>query len=209
MSWKKRFKSWTWLLEWMAESLHPGKWPNGFSTSWESSICERKVTQPWESNPGPTPIRGELATLIMSVGLKKRFSNLENKNLNGLWKWFPGKKWNFKHNQRMQFSKTGSKQCLIFPFERYNYRSKHVIMKKKISNKQINAMVSKMNCHWNCNYTFSLHIVHFHYTLYLFIAHCTFSLHIAHFHYTLYPFLAHFVLLLFLLRHADRGAATF
>ena len=32
------------------------------------SIWERKVTQPWESNPGPTPIRGELATLIVSVG---------------------------------------------------------------------------------------------------------------------------------------------
>ena len=43
--------------------------PNGFSTSWESSICERKVTQPWESNPGPTPNRGELATLVVSVGL--------------------------------------------------------------------------------------------------------------------------------------------
>ena len=52
----------TWLLEWMAESLHPG-----FSTSWESSICERKVAQPWESNPGPIPIRGELATLVVSV----------------------------------------------------------------------------------------------------------------------------------------------
>ena len=25
----------------------------------------------WESNPGPTPIRGELATIIVSVGLKK------------------------------------------------------------------------------------------------------------------------------------------
>ena len=32
-----------------------------------------KVTQPWESNPGPTPIRGELATLIVSVGLKKLY----------------------------------------------------------------------------------------------------------------------------------------
>ena len=31
----------------------------------------KKVTQPWESNPGPTPIRGELATIIVSVGLKK------------------------------------------------------------------------------------------------------------------------------------------
>ena len=30
----------------------------------------KKFTLPWESNPGPTPIRGELATLIVSVGLK-------------------------------------------------------------------------------------------------------------------------------------------
>ena len=49
-------------------------------------------------------------------------------------------------------------------------QSRNVTMKKKnqkISNKQINAMVSQMNC--NCNCTFSLHI---------FIAHCTFSLQI-------------------------------
>jgi len=31
----------------------------------------KKFTQPWESNPRPTPIRGELATIIVSVGLKK------------------------------------------------------------------------------------------------------------------------------------------
>ena len=62
--------SWTWMLELVAESLTQ-EWPNEFSTSWESSICERKVTQPWELNPGPTPIRGELATLVVSVGLKK------------------------------------------------------------------------------------------------------------------------------------------
>ena len=30
-----------------------------------------KVTLPWESNPGPTPIRGDIATIIVSVGLKK------------------------------------------------------------------------------------------------------------------------------------------
>ena len=52
----------------MAESLHPGM------TQWiqymlESSICERKVTQPWESNPGPTPIRGELATIMVEKTL--------------------------------------------------------------------------------------------------------------------------------------------
>ena len=32
---------------------------------------EKKFTLPWESNPGPTPNRGELATLVASVGLKK------------------------------------------------------------------------------------------------------------------------------------------
>ena len=31
----------------------------------------RMYAQPWESYPGPTPIRGELATIIVSVGLKK------------------------------------------------------------------------------------------------------------------------------------------
>ena len=31
----------------------------------------KKFTLPWESNPGPTPIRGDTATLIASVGLKK------------------------------------------------------------------------------------------------------------------------------------------
>ena len=32
----------------------------------------KKFTLPWESNPGPTPIRGDTATLIASVGLKKK-----------------------------------------------------------------------------------------------------------------------------------------
>ena len=56
----------------MAESLHPGR-----MTQWiqyklgKQYLWEKKVTQPWESNPGPTPIRGELATIIVSVGLKK------------------------------------------------------------------------------------------------------------------------------------------
>ena len=31
----------------------------------------KKCTLPWESNPGPTPVRGDPATLIASVGLKK------------------------------------------------------------------------------------------------------------------------------------------
>ena len=31
----------------------------------------KKFTLPWESNPGPTPFRGDTATLIASVGLKK------------------------------------------------------------------------------------------------------------------------------------------
>ena len=51
--------------------------------------------------------------------------------------------------------------------------------------------VKVLNCHWNCNCIFSMHIVHFHCTLHIFIAHCTFSLHIAHFHCTLYIFTAH------------------
>ena len=33
----------------------------------------KKFTLPWESNPGPTPIRGGTATLIASVGLKNIF----------------------------------------------------------------------------------------------------------------------------------------
>ena len=31
----------------------------------------KKFTLPWESNPGPTPIRGGPVTIIASVGLKK------------------------------------------------------------------------------------------------------------------------------------------
>jgi len=31
---------------------------------------EKKFTLPWESNPGPTPIRGGPATILASVGLK-------------------------------------------------------------------------------------------------------------------------------------------
>ena len=32
---------------------------------------EKKFTLPWESNPGPTPIRGDPATLVASAGLIK------------------------------------------------------------------------------------------------------------------------------------------
>ena len=32
----------------------------------------KKCTLPWESNPGPTPIRGDTATLVASVGFKKK-----------------------------------------------------------------------------------------------------------------------------------------
>ena len=38
---------------------------------------EKKFTLPWESNPGPTPNRGDLATLVASVGLKKDFIVLQ------------------------------------------------------------------------------------------------------------------------------------
>ena len=54
----------------MAESLHPGlaKW---IQYKLGKQYLWKKVTQPWESNPGPTPIGGELATIIVSAGLKK------------------------------------------------------------------------------------------------------------------------------------------
>ena len=80
--------------------------------------------------------------------------------------------------KKMQFSKTCSEQWIVMSDFFKKVQSRNVTMKKKnqkISNKQINAMVSQMNC--NCNCTFSLHI---------FIAHCTFSLHIIHFHCTLH-----------------------
>ena len=38
----------------------------------------KKVTLPWEPNPGPTPIRGDLATLIASVGLKNKSNTYKN-----------------------------------------------------------------------------------------------------------------------------------
>ena len=39
----------------------------------------KKITLPWESNPGPTPIRGDPATLVASVGLKKLELNISSK----------------------------------------------------------------------------------------------------------------------------------
>ena len=58
------------MLELMAESLHQGmaQW---IQYKLEKQYLWNKVTLPWESNPGPTPIRGDLATIIVSVGLKK------------------------------------------------------------------------------------------------------------------------------------------
>ena len=58
------------MLELMAESLHQemAQWIQyklGMQYLWN------KVTLPWESIPGPTPVRGDLATIIVSVGLKK------------------------------------------------------------------------------------------------------------------------------------------
>ena len=54
-------------------------WPNHLPrmTQWiqyklGKQYLLKKVTLPWESNPGPTPIRGDPATLVASVGLKKR-----------------------------------------------------------------------------------------------------------------------------------------
>ena len=38
------------------------------------AVFGKKITLPWESNPGPTPIRGGPATLIAFVGLKKTYS---------------------------------------------------------------------------------------------------------------------------------------
>ena len=34
------------------------------------AVFVKEITLPWESNPGPTPNRGDLATLVASVGLK-------------------------------------------------------------------------------------------------------------------------------------------
>ena len=39
----------------------------------------KNFTLPWESNPGPSPIRGGTATLIESVGLKKKLVATKSK----------------------------------------------------------------------------------------------------------------------------------
>ena len=44
---------------------------------------EKKFTLPWESNPGPTPNRGDLATLVASVGLKKNLNIYKHRTLQG------------------------------------------------------------------------------------------------------------------------------
>ena len=55
----------------MAESLHQGlaQW---IQCKLGKQYLWKKVTLPWELNPGPTPNRGDLATLVASVGLKKK-----------------------------------------------------------------------------------------------------------------------------------------
>ena len=60
----------TMVLELMAESLHPvmAQW---IQYKLGKQYLWNKVTLPWESDPRPTPIRGDVATIIVSVGLKK------------------------------------------------------------------------------------------------------------------------------------------
>ena len=53
----------------MAESLHlvMDQW---IQCKLGKQYLLKKFTLTWESNPGPTPIRGDPATLVASVGLK-------------------------------------------------------------------------------------------------------------------------------------------
>ena len=50
----------------LAESLHlvTDQW---IQYKLGKQYLRKKVTQPWESNPGPTPVWGELASIIVSV----------------------------------------------------------------------------------------------------------------------------------------------
>ena len=48
----------------------------------------KKFTLPWESNPGPTPIRGDTATLIASVGLKKQRGTKNKEVVLGTKRWY-------------------------------------------------------------------------------------------------------------------------
>ena len=51
----------------MAESLHlvMDQW---IQCKLGKQYFLKKITLPWESNPGPTPIRGGTITIIASVG---------------------------------------------------------------------------------------------------------------------------------------------
>ena len=63
----------------MAESLHQGmaQW---VQCKLGKQYLEKKFTLPWESNPGPTPNRGDLATLVASVGLHSLITLLKRLN---------------------------------------------------------------------------------------------------------------------------------
>ena len=50
----------------MAESL--GNGPMDSVQVGKAVFFLKKITLPWESNPGPTPIRGGPVTIIASVG---------------------------------------------------------------------------------------------------------------------------------------------
>ena len=50
-------------------------WPNGFSTSWESSICEIKLHYPGNRTQD-LYFPGDIASIIVSVGLNLLFNNI-------------------------------------------------------------------------------------------------------------------------------------
>ena len=58
-----------WLSKW--PSHFTKEWLNGFSASWESSICERKLHYPGNRTQDTTPIRGDPATIIVYTTLRK------------------------------------------------------------------------------------------------------------------------------------------
>ena len=58
-----------WLSKW--PSHFTKEWLNGFSASWESSICERKLHYPGNRTQDTTPIRGDPATIIVYCWVKK------------------------------------------------------------------------------------------------------------------------------------------
>ena len=61
---------WSWMFEQMAESLHQGlaQW---IQCKLGKQYLWKKVTLPWESNPGSTPIWGGLATILVYIWVKK------------------------------------------------------------------------------------------------------------------------------------------